>query len=1036
MRNLQRKNGVRKLTALCLTIALSLSCIALSVFTLIGASADDGLSNVQFNEYYDLGTELTVPNGTITVGGDSFEVQPIVYFPDGTAHVTDKITLNQTGKYTFEYSASKDGKSYSESKSFCVYDYLLINSATKAPLVNKTYTNEFYSPDELGNLPEVEGVSGFSFAICPSEKVVYNKIIDLTSFTSSDTLIKFDATPAKNGVQEAREVYISLTDAYDTTNVVTVRVRAYPVGQESYLYNSSLMATHGDNELRGWGSENLYQGQTTNWGTGLKNGLKGNWDKTIPVEVRFDYQSKVLYAYNAENDSVAKIVDLSADFGDNAWGGFTTGEARLTLWADSYASSNVLDPFNGIILNVAGSDLTDGMKEDGTIGFNKVVKTNAPVVDFAEYGDANGVPNAMVNFPYKLFGYKINSMYGNEKASARVYYGYGSSTEYEVPVKNGYFVPDNQGVYTIVYTAIDKFGNKSDSNVDVYAHGDNDKWLKVTVPGYENYTEGYYGYEFDFVSADEVITEGNFGTVSVSVIAKHVESGETVDITNGEFIPKKQGVWKITYVSNDYVGRLGYFTYRINVVMSDQVVFGKVSGFTPYMIVGASNPIPKLTYIDYNVSEADNVVSTIYIEKDGVKIDDVTDGYYKPEQAGDYLIVYKAVSAKGVECFNKVSFKAVDVGFKSENFNLAKYFYSEDILEFAESENDVSFVIKENGVAEFIRPVNASNFVFSFNIDDKIQTASSILVTLRDTENKGQVVELEFTNFNGYVLLTVNGRNEYKLTNYRYGGGANISVSIKTGILTVGNVSTALRDYADGSEYKGFDSLLCNLSVKAVVDEGAFGNTKIMVDEVCGQKFYNLDGDTVLPKVIVSESLKGKVYAGETVKISKAIVIDVIDPYATATLTVQGPDGKPVKDVDGVLLNSVDINRDYYLKLDVTGTYQLMYSSADSSNSNAKPSGNVFRVASREKPVITVNGGDTKGKVGKTFEIGKATCTSVSKKVELYAFVLGPIGNMKKVNLEENREFTPTVAGDYTVTYVAIDEWGNMSTYKYVVKVS
>ena len=106
MRILQRKFGIKKLTALCLTIALSLSCIALSVFTLIGASADDGLSNVQFNEYYDLGTELTVPNGTITVGGNKFEVQPIVYYPDGTAHVSDKITLDQTGKYTFEYSAS------------------------------------------------------------------------------------------------------------------------------------------------------------------------------------------------------------------------------------------------------------------------------------------------------------------------------------------------------------------------------------------------------------------------------------------------------------------------------------------------------------------------------------------------------------------------------------------------------------------------------------------------------------------------------------------------------------------------------------------------------------------------------------------------------------------------------------------------------------------------------------------------------------------------------------------------------------------
>jgi len=910
MKVLNRTRSTKNITALCLLIALCLGCLLFSSFTLLSASAEDGLKNVEIEEYYNVGAELEVPLGTITFGGESFEVKPVIYYPDGTAQVRDKLTFNQTGKYVLEYTAVKDGKSFSESKSFYVYDYLLVNAKTQEPL--KYYTNETY------------GEAGYHFSICPTEKVTYNKIIDLNPFTSEDTLFKFDAVPEEDGVMEAREIYISLTDAYDQNNVVTVRVRAYPTGPESYLYASSLMATHGSNELRGWGTETLYQGQTINWGTGIKNGLKGNWDKTTHIEIRFDYQDKTLYVYDEETGTLSKIVDLAEDFGDDAWSGFTTGEARLSLWADSYATSNVLDPFNGIIFNVAKNDLLEGKAEDGTVGINKVEYTNSPVILFGDYGDANGVPAAMVNFPYQLFDYEINSMYGNEKSYARVYYGYGTSTSYEVPVKNGHFTPDNEGVYTIVYTSVDKFGNKSDANVDVYAYGDNDKWLKVIVPDYENYTEGFYGNEFEFVGADKVITEGNFGKVTVSIIAKHAESGEMVDITDGVFVPKKQGVWKITYLSNDYVGRLGYFTYRVNVSMSDQVVFGNVKDFTPYFIVGATNPVPQLTYIDYNVSDNESVVSTVYAEKDGVKVKDITDGYFNPEQAGDYTIVYKVVSAKSVECLKKIQIKAVDVGFKSENFNLAKYFYSDDISSYETTNSDVSFVIKENGTANFIRPVNASNFMFSFNIDESVQTASSILVTLKDINNPKQAVELEFTNFNGYVLLTVNGRTEYRLTNYRYGGGANLTVGINTGILSVGSVNAAIKEYVDGSIYYGFESLLLNLSVKAVVDEGTVGNTKIIIKEVGGQKFYSMTGDTVVPKVITSESFKGKVFSGETVKISKAKVIDVLDPYATATLTVQGPDGKPVKDVNGTELKAVDISKDYYIEVSVTGTYQVM----------------------------------------------------------------------------------------------------------------
>lgn len=1011
-----------KLKVIITLFMISLVCF-ISAVSLTGTFAtEESKKDVELKSQYTVGQTIEIPKGKVIIDENEVEVSPIVFFPDGTSYGSSTVKLNQTGKYTIEYSVEKDGKFYSKIKEFQVYDHTILNTTTQEPL--KYLHNEQYD------------ATGVHFSVCPNQKVVYNKIFDISDYGIEDSIIKIDAIPTEKGVGEARDLIILITDAYDEDNYITVRIRRGPPSEDQD--NAYVTAAHNGNALSGWAKTTLYQGHS-NYGSGFKNGLRGNWEVTSPIDIRIDYETKDIYTYHERKEGLSKVVNLANDFGDFGWNGFTTGEVKVTIWADTYATTNILQPFNGIIYEIGGENFSKLSNEEGVIAPYVVEKTNAPIVDFEEYGSADKIPNAMVGFAYKLFDTNYNSLFGQEKFFTRVYYGYQTSTCYEVPVENGYFTPDNEGVYTIVYTAIDRFGNRADTNVDVYAKLDEGKWLEVTVPNYENYTNGTYGFDFDLVPTKDVVVDGAFGSVDVSITARHVESGYMEVITNDAFVPKIAGEWKITYSAKDYCGRLGYFTYKAQVDLSDSVVFAKVKNFPKYLIVNASNPIPSASYVDYNVSDRFIQCDNVYAEKDGVKVCDILNGYFKPTEVGDYNIVYSAVSSKGKTSEQKINVKAVDVGFKDkQNFNLAKYFYSEDIENYFVDEDAAAFTLKANGVAQFIRPIDAVNFEFSFNIDGVIQAAEAISLLITDINNPNQVVKLTFSNMNGNVVMSINERTDYVLPDFKFGGGANFSVTIKTGLLGVGSVTTEIKDYLNGEPYEGFESLLANVSIKAEADENMVGNTKIYINRISGQKFYDAksDGDIILPKIILSQSNKGRLFVGETVKIAKAKVIDVIDPYAVATLTVLGPNNKPIKDVDGLVLSEVDIEKDYYINVTEVGSYYVLYDYADSTESVPKPRGNAFQVVSREKPVIKVSGGDKSAKVGTQFTVGKAKVESISENVDLKVFVRAPEGNMKLVDIEKSYKVDAKIVGIYTICYVAVDEWGNMSTYEYTVKVS
>ena len=1023
-----RKSGAGFRIAIFALLILGLSCIALSLYMGFGriAEGDQSLGETGLNEEYSYGQTITVPAADMTVDGETVSVQPVIYLPDGRACQDSQLTLDQLGQYRLEYSVNKGGSTYTQTDSFYVYEYLAYNTVTNEPL--KYGTNETYE------------ASGLQFSVKPSEQVKYNRAINLSNVDPEEPFITVDAVPETPGTPEARDLYLMLTDIYDADNYITIRIRRAPMIEDQDA--GYISAAHAGQPLSGW-IESLgqfYVGHE-NYGTGTMNGLQGNWDKTNHISFYFDYANRILYTYDGANRT--KVVNFLTDF-DNPWGGFTTGEVFITLWADTYATSNVLEPFNGIILDIAGEDLSEGVAEDGTVPLYRVENTQAPIPDFGEYETVENIPDAMVGYPYKVFGYTLNSVYGAEKVYKHVYYGYYTSSRYELPIENDCFVPLHEGVHTIVYTTVDRFGNSESRYVDVYAEKNAGTEFTLYLPGYENYTEGSAGHRFELLGEEDLYIDGNLGNVRITIQAQHKESGKVVDASAGYFIPEDGGTWTISYTAVDYNGRVGYFAYDAEVAVDKEVIFGEINNFPKYAIVGTENTLPECLVKDYNAGGEERPADRIYVEKDNVFVAELEGRVFIPDSAGEYVIVYEAVSAVGTTSTIKRNITAVDVGLGTDDFDMTKYFYSEGLVSADADATSVSLVVKENAVINFIRPIDAVNFSFSFNIGKTVKTAERIVMTITDSNNSDQSIELAFIKAGEGVKLSINGGEEQDLPNFKFGNGADFTVKISLGELAIDKSTFKLTEYVNKQPYEGFESLSAYVTLRAETAVGVSGNTEILVSEVSGQNFYDATGDGIEPTIIMSEQTRGKYLPGETVKIGYALAIDVLDPAVTASLTVMGPDGQPLKDIDGLTLQNVAIDRDYYVTPSVMGTYRILYTYFDGTGNGQRDRGPVFQLVSREAPVITLNGTQSEAELGSVVTVAEATAVSQSPSVDIYIFVQRPTGNLKELpkydsgenNGEYNRQVALNEAGEYLVRYMAVDEWFNISIAEYTINVA
>ena len=162
------------------------------------------LSDVAFENSYDINTELSIPKVVETFNGESVEAKVIVRYPDGSAYETKNPTLSQAGKYTVDFLFSQNGELLkSERKDFVVYNDVFSFGDSRS---SATY-------DETLSVP------GLKVSLASGDTMTFNRVIDLTGLTAEDYLISAYVLPSVEGTLEFSEFSITLTDVVDESMI-------------------------------------------------------------------------------------------------------------------------------------------------------------------------------------------------------------------------------------------------------------------------------------------------------------------------------------------------------------------------------------------------------------------------------------------------------------------------------------------------------------------------------------------------------------------------------------------------------------------------------------------------------------------------------------------------------------------------------------------------------------------------------------------------------------------------------------------------
>jgi hypothetical protein len=233
-----------------------------------------------------------------------------------------------------------------------------------------------------------------------------------------------------------------------------------------------------------------------------------------------------------------------------------------------------------------------------------------------------------------------------------------------------------------------------------------------------------------------------------------------------------------------------------------------------------------------------------------------------------------------------------------------------------------------------------------------------------------------------------------------------------------------ITDYAP--TFDGFASGKVNLTISV---EGKGG--KFCLETVNGQRFNDATADNIRPEIILESVIVPIAKLGESVTVPKALCMDVLDPFVSASVTVSF--GKTyVQSTDGISLNAQDVSRDWQFVAEAYGDYIVTYVAVDGVGKKQQYS-YIITVLDSGLPVVTVNGKvqDT-ASLGDSIALPTATVTDdVDKEISYKILVFGPDSSVRFAS----GSFKPNKKGVYRVCYTAVDKAGNVTVKEFKVEV-
>lgn len=1001
-----KKNKLISLICLIALFVVSAVCTAFA----IADSAKYTWSEVSLSNSYYVGDVLTVPTASVNDGESDYDAEFSIVYPDGKTYADDdsdlstpsQFELDRSGEYKLVYTAIVKGKAVVKEVKFSVTEKLFSVSSANSSIEYGEFSYNY--PDS----EETRSRTGLKVSLASGDTFKYNKVVELDKMPTLAKIVEFYAIPETDRELDVSGLTLILTDAYDRTNSVEIKIKALINAKNQswwdYTYLSACVPSIGQVTTgHAKGAKPPVQVDTI-YGAGRYFSFYGSTfdkkgsalDRSLPVY--YNNSEKAVYV----GDTL--VVDLDDPyFFSKLWSGFTSDKVYVSIVGNTYYK----DSANIIISELCEQDLAEA---------NTLSKNTVP--NF--YVDSQGVDIdtavTVLGYKFPVFDVTAVDVYdGVLPVSVKAFNGYYSSSKTELDIVDGAFVADMLGVVTLEYTATAHDGRTFKKLIDVNVKSDK----IISVEFLTKDQTGVAGTIFDIADYNIFNNVGN-AKAQVSVTL----NGNPVNIENGAFKAISSGEYIVKVNIEDLIGQTAEDSYVVTVDKNlNPVFFGDVI-IPKYFIIDREYKLPKFNAYDYS----DNIEKEI---SSVIKVNGKECNSYTAKEEGEVVVEYVATTAKG-ESTKTYNAKAISVKRDATSINYVKYFDTQSFKVTADSSGMNLFVRagNENANATFINYLTANEFSIEFAINPERKAFSKLQFALCDVLDDANkiIVEVDPTTLktyvNGQLMDTVLDSKVLFNTN----GKASIKLSFddRTDTVSIGSGSFVV------PEFKSFSSNLIALDISATQVE----ESEIFIRKICNQVLKStIKKDNIDPQVSYDGTYDIYSEIGKEQKVYRAVITDVLNPVIESYVSVTAPDGNFVTAKDGTLLDKVDADVDYAFIMSVYGTYTIQYYAKDTAGNVESSMRSNVTVIDKEPPVLEFDGKvPTSAQFGSVVKLpGIIATDNVDTELTTTVILYNSYTGFRKL-LKEN-EFTITEIGEYQVTFVCYDTAGNACSKSFTVKV-
>ncbi len=997
---------------------------------------------------YVLGESIAIPQGTLLVDGQEQPAQATVYFPDGTAVCDSQITLTQMGIHTVQYKAKVDGWWYAECVQFCVI--------SQPSSINGSLSSSYTYSEEKDTL---------TLNLAQSDVFSFNHPIDLNGRTKDDALISMYVTSQEVNVRDFEKLVVVLTDAYDPTNKVYIRL----MGDWSSIYQPEAFKSDDPTNpyryarYQSYLSVNFDGGESWSywsWST-QKHSIASSYGGGVPVYFSFcneanlrsgcanmtQEQDLVILSYDAETNALYHLgatpyttQRLVADLDDasvfgGTFKGFTNNEVYISVYADDvYTSANIT------IADISYS----GKLND------KVVDSTAPTisVDCAPY-EQEAVPAAIVGEPYSIYPASVLDVnIYDTQLTTQVFLDYGTPKQTEVDLTDGAFTPAVPGAYSIVYSKTDAFGNVGQQVLAVAAVADAQE-IQLQAADFT----ATAGVAQKIEKPTVLTSDARTGRLSLTITAERNELQQTVyqgwldEYDPAGFCFMMAGQWNVTYTVADH-SRSVSKTVVCTAAAGTSVIYDTFEQLEidKTLITGNTYYLPTVQVVSFTDTQAIYTDAKIKITYGDRWIPVVSNRFTVTEEMGDFLLItYYDENDPDCQIFGTRSILNIQA---DGEYQLDKLFTVENAA-LTPTSTYLSFTASQNADFKLITKQNAENLSLIFQLDSTGQSFKRFSILLTDSVDENIQLRITLESLaqpiesssqpTAYSKMYLNGDTATALSlqagftdaqKYYSISYANMTQSVSCTDIADSKSGLTAATCVNGDAFSGFPSGMVHIAFEME----AAGASEVMLYSINSQSMSSFGKDYFSPSIAVRDSYASTYQIGQAVSTLTAQGIDVINGYCNAQITVSRIGGGIVCTTDGRLLERLDASKSYEFLADEYGEYVVYYYSTDASGNTNDSVYYSFYVEDVEPPTMELVGGAQQTVWAGTEFVMPQLQVADNRSQTLYptAIIETPDGRRNAV-ADESYVFEKT--GSYKVNIVVYDEEGNKAQLSYYVEV-